>query len=261
MTRTNGQAVTPAQVVRSAVILAAGAGTRIASETSDPKSLLAVCGKSLIRHHLEHLAALGFEEVVLVVGYRKELLLSHLADHSFGVGIRTVVNEDFRRLGNGVSLCLGLEHVTGPCIVIDGDLIYDRDVMARFLKGDPEDCILVGPGEMADIESTKTVTNGTGHVTSLADKRALLPHEEEGFLGEAMGVLMFTKEGRRALLRSAERFFGDGGNLLKNWEYLINFCLRDQPLVARFIDTGRWIEIDTPEDYAEARRLFERDVQ
>lgn len=247
----------PKRVVRSAVILAAGAGTRIASETSDPKSLLEVCGKSLIRHHLEHLTALGFEDVVVVVGYRKELLRSHLAGHSSGVRIRTVENEDFTRLGNGVSLCLGLEHVTGPCIVIDGDLVYERDVLGRFLKGDPEDCVLVGPGQPADIESTKTVTDGTGRITSFADKRALLPHEEEGFLGEAMGVLMFTEARRRALLRGAERFFGDERNLLKNWEHLINFCLPDQPLVARFVDTGRWIEIDTPDDYAEARRLFE----
>ncbi len=251
----------PARVVRSAVVLAAGAGTRIASETSDPKSLLEVCGKSLIRHHLEHLEALGFEDIVVVVGYRKELLRSHLAGHSSGVRIRTVENEDFTRLGNGVSLCLGLKQVTGPCIVIDGDLVYERDVMGGFLKGDPEDCVLVGPGQMADIESTKTVTDGTGLVTSLVDKRALLPHEEEGFLGEAMGVLMFTETRRRALLCGAERFFGDEGNLLKNWEHLINFCLPDQPLVARFVDTGRWIEIDTPEDYAEARRLFERAAQ
>ena len=250
-----------ARIVRSAVVLAAGAGTRIASETRDPKSLLEVCGKSLIRHHLEHLAALGFEDVIVVVGYRKELLRGHLAGYSFGLRIRMVDNEDFTRLGNGVSLCLGLEHVTGPCIVIDGDLLYERDVMGRFLQGDPEDCVLVGPGEIGDVESTKTVTDGTGRITSLVDKRALRPHEEEGFLGEAMGVLMFTEVRRRALLRGAERFFGDEGNLLKNWEHLINFCLPDQPLVARFVDTGRWIEIDTPDDYAEAQRLFERNVQ
>lgn len=257
----NGRAVDRARIMRSAVVLAAGGGTRIASETSDPKSLLEVCGKSLIRQHLEHLAALGFEDVVVVVGYQKELLRSHLAGHSWGLRVRTVENEDYKRLGNGVSLCLGLEHVTGPCIVIDGDLVYEREVMGRFVTGEPEDSILVGPGKMTDIESTKTITDGTGQVTSLADKRALLPHEEERFLGEAMGVLMFTEERRYALLRAAERFFEDQGNLLKNWEHLINYCLPDQPLIARFVDAGRWIEIDTPGDYAEARRLFERDAR
>ena len=246
-----------ARVVRSAVVLAAGGGTRIASETSDPKSLLELCGNSLIRHHLEHLAALGFEDVVVVVGYRKERLRSHLTGHASGMRVRTVENEDFTRLGNSVSLFLGLEHVTGPCIVIDGDLVYERAVLGRFLEGDTEDCVLVGPGEMADIEATKILTNGSGRIATFADKRALLPHEEENFLGEAMGVLMFTEPRRRALLRSAEQFFGEEGNLLKNWEHLLNFSLPDQPLVARFVGTGRWIEIDTPDDYAEARRLFE----
>ena len=247
----------PARGLRSAVVLAAGAGTRIASETSSPKSLLEVGGKSLIHRHVEHLVALGVEDVVVVVGYRKELLRSHLAAHPCGARARTVENEDYTRLGNTVSLCLGLANVTGPCLAIDADLVYERDVLGRFLKGDPEDCVLVGPGEKTDIEATKTVTDSAGRVVSLVDKRPLLPHEEDGFLGEAMGVLMFTEARRLALLDAADRFFANEENLLKNWEHLLNFCLPEQPLVARLVDTDRWIEIDTPDDYAGARRLFE----
>lgn len=252
----SGSTADSSRGICSAVILAAGAGTRIAAETSQPKALLEVGGKSLIRHHLEHLQALGFEDVVVVVGYQKDVLRSHLADDSPALPARTVENEDFTRLGNGVSLCLGLARVRGPCIVIDGDLIYERDVMARFLKGDPADCVLVGHGEIGDIEATKIVTDGEGQIRSFADKRALAPDEERGFIGEAMGVLMFTETGRRAVLRRGEHFFADQRNLLKNWEHLLNSCLLEQPLVARFVDTGRWIEIDTPDDYQQARRLF-----
>jgi choline kinase len=244
-------------MIRSAVVLAAGRGTRIAAVTSDPKCLLEVSGKSLIRHHLDTLEALGFSEVVVVVGYEAGLVRRHLADHRSRMRIEFVENEDVERFGNAVSLRLGLESVTGPCIAIDGDLIYEREVLGRFLSGGPEDSVLVGVGEIDDIESTKTLTDDCDRVTVVVDKRSLLPAEEEAFLGEAMGVLMFTEAGRTAFLRRSEQFFDDPENLLKNWEPLLNYYLQEQPMTARFVGSGRWIEIDTPQDYAQARRIFE----
>jgi hypothetical protein len=82
--------------------------------------------------------------------------------------------------------------VTGPCIAIDADLIYERAVLARFISGESRDSILVGPGEIDDIESTKALVDGHGSVTKVVDKRLLLPHERPLFGGEAMGVLMFN---------------------------------------------------------------------
>lgn len=245
------------RLVGSAVVLAAGRGTRIASVTSAPKCLLEVHGKSLIRRHIDHLASLGFREVVVVVGYEKELVRRHLAGYSSRIRVEFVENEDVERLGNGVSLRLGLERVNGHCLVIDGDLIYDGDVLERFLDGGPEDCALIGEGDVDDIESAKTVTDGNGCILAFIDKRALLPHEREGFLGEAIGVLMFTEAGRAAILRGSERFFSDAANLSLNWEHLLNACLSEQPMTSRFVPGGQWIEIDTPEDYAEARRIFD----
>jgi choline kinase len=147
--------------------------------------------------------------------------------------------------------------VTGPCIAIDGDLIYERAVLERFVSGEPRDSILVGPGEIDDVESTKALVDDSGSVTKVVDKRSLLPHEQPHFLGEAMGVLMFTESARAAFRRCGDEFFNDPGNLLKNWEPLLNDHLREQPMTARFVDSRRWIEIDTPPDYAEARRIFE----
>jgi L-glutamine-phosphate cytidylyltransferase len=248
-------------MIDSAVVLAAGRGTRIAEVTRAPKCLLEVRGKSLIRHHVDHLAALGFREVVVVVGYQAELVQRHLADHGSGLRVEFVENEDVERFGNAASLCLGLQRVTGPCIAIDGDLIYERAVLERFLRGDPHDSILVGLGEIDDIESTKALVDCLGRVTSVVDKRLLSPNEQPLFLGEAMGVLMFTEASRTAFLRRSDQFFEAPENLLKNWEPLLNDHLQEQPMTARFVGSPRWIEIDTPQDYAQARRIFENASQ
>jgi choline kinase len=251
------QTVDQERVVGTAVVLAAGRGTRIASVTNAPKPLLEVAGKSLIRHHVDTLEALGFREIVVVVGYEKEQVHRHLAGYPLQARLVFVENEDVERFGNGVSLRLGLERANGSCLVIDGDLLYESEVLERFLDGGPDDCVLVGEGDIDDVECAKTVTDGDGNVTALVDKRALLPHEAEGFLGEAIGVLMFTEAGRVAILRGSERFFSDAANAPLNWEHLLNACLAELRLASRFIAGGRWIEIDTPEDYAEAKRIFD----
>jgi choline kinase len=247
-------------VTRSAVVLAAGRGSRIAAVTSDPKCLLEVSGKSLLRHHLDSLEALGFEDVVVVVGYGADRVRDHLADRLADrdprMRIAFVENEDVERFGNAMSMCLGLESVTGPCIVIDADLIYEQDVLGRFLSPGPEDSILVGLGKLDDVESTKILTDRDGRVTVVVEKRLLSPAEESSFLGEAMGVLMFTEPGRVAILRRSDQFFDDPGNITLNWESLLNDHLREHAMSARLVEFGRWIEIDTPQDYAEARRIF-----
>jgi choline kinase len=244
-------------VTRSAVVLVAGRGTRIAAVTTEPKGLLEVNDKSLLDHHLDHLEALGFADVVLVVGYRKDLIEERVRARSSDLRIRLVENERYVEHGNGYSLVLGLSSVAGPCIAIDGDLIYERGVLEGLVREEPTDSLLVGLGDIHDIESTKILVDHAMAIQSVIEKRTLTASEAESFLGEATGLLMFTEEGRKVLLQCAERFFAVRENLPKNWEHLINFVIPQRPLTARYFVEGKWIEIDTPDDYAQACRTFE----
>ena len=68
---------------------------------------------------------------------------------------------------------------------------------------------------------------------------------------------MFTERGRQKLLKCAERFFGNPGNLGLNWEHLINQYVVDNAMAAWYEPSDKWFEIDTPEDYEEAKHRFE----
>jgi choline kinase len=59
------------------------------------------------------------------------------------------------------------------------------------------------------------------------------------------------------LPKCAERFFGNPGNLLLNWEHLINQYVVDNPMAAWYDQSNKWVEIDTPEDYDAAKHKFE----
>ena len=241
----------------SAVILAAGVGNRMSDLTTKPKCLLPINGRSLLLHQLDHTAALGFAEQIVVVGYQHDLIRQHLAAANRLEEVVLVRNDEFMTRGNGYSLYLGGQRATYSIIVFDGDLIYDRPILEKFLNDGSRDKVLVGPGSIDDLECAKTLVDQAYNINSLIDKAPAIETEDSRFLGEALGILMFTERGRQKLLKCAEQFFSKPENLLLNWEHLINQYVIDNPMAAWFDPSDKWIEIDTPEDYEEARRRFE----
>ena len=75
-------------------ILAGGRGLRLGSLTTDlPKPMLQVAGRPFIDWPLQQLRSQGFLEVVLLVGYRGEVLREHVGDGS-RFGLRVAYSDD-----------------------------------------------------------------------------------------------------------------------------------------------------------------------
>ncbi|HML47588.1 MAG TPA: NTP transferase domain-containing protein [Clostridia bacterium] len=63
------------------IILAAGKGKRLQSEARElPKALRLACGKPLVKYVLDQLDFVPPEDIVIVVGYRKEQVIEALGD-------------------------------------------------------------------------------------------------------------------------------------------------------------------------------------
>ena len=90
---------------RQAVIVAGGRGTRLGALTDDiPKALVPVGGKPFIGWLLELLSDRGFEEVVLLLGYRAEAIEAYCGDgREWGLRVRTVVSDPSDETGRRVA--------------------------------------------------------------------------------------------------------------------------------------------------------------
>lgn len=114
-----------------AMILAAGRGERMRPLTdATAKPLLPVAGKPLIQYHLENLAAVGIDDVVINLAWKGELIRESLGDGAhFGVRI-TYSDEGDRALetGGGVYKALPLLG-TDPFIVVSGDVWTDYPLL------------------------------------------------------------------------------------------------------------------------------------
>jgi MurNAc alpha-1-phosphate uridylyltransferase len=82
------RAEVPAEVPRTAMVMAAGLGKRMRPLTATkPKPLIEVAGKALLDHVLDHLRAAGVEKVVVNVHYLADAVEAHLASRKHGLQV------------------------------------------------------------------------------------------------------------------------------------------------------------------------------
>ena len=238
----------------TAVVLLAGYGSRLSGLTRDPKSLLRVGDRTILERHLSAFRKLGFQSVVLVVGYKKDLVVGAADSAADELEIRVVANDDYERKGNGCSLLMGLEAAKGPVVVFDGDLVYSPSILDRFMKESAPNAVLVGPASMDDVECTKALADDTNHIRKMVDKRLITDEEliAHRFAGEAIGVMKFDADHRKHLIELLREYYADEDRLLHNWEHPLNRFISRHDLAGHHEPSEDWIEIDTPEDFEAA---------
>jgi choline kinase len=244
--------------VRSGVIMCAGQGKRLRPITdSRPKSMVEVGGRPLLARHLDHLAAWGLEEVVLVVGYRRDQIDALVARGGpKGLKLTVLANEDYDKTGSGYSLAIGLRHLAktpGDVHFMDADLLYPRQLLEPLLApGSVGNALLVGHGKEDDEEAVK-VRGPEGKVRELAKKTK---NKALAFQGESVGIGRITAPGRAALLEwMAER---EKTTRDYEWEPALEGVAERIDLRAIRCPDLPWTEIDTIEDLKKAEGLLPR---
>ncbi len=121
-----------------AVILAAGEGTRLRPFThSEPKVMIPVANRPILQYVVEALSKNGIHQIVMIVGYHKERIMSYFEDGKrFGVSIEYVVQS--KQLGTAHAVSLAKEFIDGDFIVAAGDNMI-QPVTVRSLLDLEED--------------------------------------------------------------------------------------------------------------------------
>ncbi|MBI2343154.1 MAG: flippase-like domain-containing protein [Deltaproteobacteria bacterium] len=125
----------PSKPVTSAVILAAGNGSRIrGAHTTTPKPLLMVGGLSLVERSILTLHAAGVRQFRVVVGAEGETVMAAVRQSKtlHGLSIECLRCPDYAR-GNGVSLAAGVAGLEGPFLVAMADHVTTPSTIEHFL--------------------------------------------------------------------------------------------------------------------------------
>lgn len=126
-----------------AVILAAGMGRRLGEYTeNNTKCMVKVNGETLIHrmlHQLENLHCL--DRIVIVEGYKGDVLVEYINSLSISIPIVYVDNPDYEKTNNIYSLYLASKYLCEEdTILLESDLIFDDSVL-RLLVDDKRDTL------------------------------------------------------------------------------------------------------------------------
>jgi UDP-N-acetylglucosamine diphosphorylase/glucosamine-1-phosphate N-acetyltransferase len=121
-----------------AVILAAGEGKRLRPITSTrPKPLIPIAGKPLLEHTILGLRAAGIDEVLLIVGYKEQLIKNYFGNgvDKFNIKIDYITQEEY--LGTAHACSYAKDFVGEETfLMMYGDILVDpivfKDVIEKF---------------------------------------------------------------------------------------------------------------------------------
>ncbi len=124
-------------MIREAIILCGGLGTRIANVLPGiPKVLAPVAGRPFLSHVIEHLALQGITKFILAAGYQHEFIEKYIEDE-FGKGENSLkkifeFSIEPKPLGTGGAIRLALNCTSSENILVsNGDTLFRID-LKRF---------------------------------------------------------------------------------------------------------------------------------
>jgi choline kinase len=182
-----------------AIILAAGRGSRMKDLTAElPKCLVKLRGQTLIAWQLKAIKEAGINEVAIVTGYKRELLLD--------LGLKEFHNPRWMETNMVSSLTYADEWLQAePCIVSYSDIFYQPQAI-KLLMATPSDLAVTCdpnwlklwqkrfPDPLTDAETFLTSENGV--LIEIGSK----PKSFKEVQAQYMGLLRFTPKAWHELL-------------------------------------------------------------
>jgi choline kinase len=119
------------------MVLAAGAGGRLRPDTDDlPKALLPVAGETTILDiALRNLAAVGMQDVVIIVGHAAHTIADRAArfEAEYRITLELVHNGRALEWNNAYSLWLAREYFSRGVLLVNGDAVHPVSVAKTLL--------------------------------------------------------------------------------------------------------------------------------
>ncbi|MDG6229596.1 MAG: sugar phosphate nucleotidyltransferase, partial [Candidatus Thermoplasmatota archaeon] len=124
-----------------AVILAAGEGRRLRPFTETrPKVMLPVANKPILGYVVDAVLSNGIDEIILVVGYKKEAIMDYFKDYK-DIHLTYVIQD--KQLGTAHALYQVQDHIDGSFLVLPGDNIIDGRDIAQLIQKNADYAIMV----------------------------------------------------------------------------------------------------------------------
>ncbi|NOQ22754.1 MAG: NTP transferase domain-containing protein [Candidatus Aegiribacteria sp.] len=233
-------------MIRSAVILAAGMGTRLRTVLKNiPKGFLEISGKTLIEQSITRLLNAGIENIIIVTGH-----LSHYYDelarsHNY---IRTVHNDIYADSGSMYSFYLARHYIREEFFLLESDLIYEQRALSSLLSCSQKDTVLLS-GSTGSGDEVYAETSGNRLINLSKDKYRL-----KSIGGELVGISKFSLPLYMEMVKISEIMFSE--SLEVEYEQCVVETARKYPVYVKKVEDLIWAEIDDENHLDRVKRII-----
>jgi UDP-N-acetylglucosamine diphosphorylase / glucose-1-phosphate thymidylyltransferase / UDP-N-acetylgalactosamine diphosphorylase / glucosamine-1-phosphate N-acetyltransferase / galactosamine-1-phosphate N-acetyltransferase len=234
--------------INKAMLLAAGRGSRMGGLTEElPKPMLPLNGRPMIEHIVRRLQEAGLREILIVVGYRRELIKDHFRAGFSGVSF--VVQELVEGTASAVKLGRDFAGIE-PFLLTFGDIICDASnysgIAAELERHGASAAVGV---KYADDpwQGAAVYADAEGAVRKMIEKPA---RGTSATHWNSAGLYAFRPEIFKEIATAPKSQRGEY-EITTAIEQLVE---RGRP-VRMFEMTGAWRDVGRPEDLAEADKI------
>jgi choline kinase len=237
--------------VRTALLLAAGTGSRLQPLTHDaPKCLTEINGVPILEQQVRCLEHWGFEHLVVVVGHMENSVRDFLERRPSGLRIEYITNPRYRTTNNIYSLWLAREVVREPFLLLESDLFFDLPLLGPMLRADSIAVSTFRPwmtGSTVELDQRRRVVSMHVGAGAKRGKSSL----------KTVNIYSLSANTWRDVTERLDRRI-TAGHVCDYYEIVFSEMIAEGTISFRpvLFDHERWYEIDTMADLEEAKRIF-----
>jgi choline kinase len=238
------------------MVLAAGAGRRLQPWTETvPKTLVPVDGdRTILDVSLANFAAVGLDEVLLVVGYKADAVRERQAEleERHGVSLELVFNDKAEEWNNAYSMWCAREHFERGIVMVNGDTIAPVSVTEALLdsRGRGDDLVIaLDDVQELGAEQMKVQLSEQRLLTRIT--KQMDPAEA---VGEYIGLTLIEPHAAGALADALQATFERDPQLYYE-DGFEELARRGGRVGVAPIGDVEWVEVDDHADLARAREV------
>lgn len=166
-----------------------------------------------------------------------------------------LTNSDYENNNNSYSLWMTKDYVKDDILLLDSDILFDKEIIESLLKSQEKNCLAVNFTDKLDEEQIKVILNTDNKVLEIGKHISI-----EKSAGESIGIEKFSSYFMKALFVILNRKIIKENNVNEFYEASFQEVIDKDDSRNRIyaVDVAEYkcIEIDTVQDYQNAQKIL-----
>jgi len=242
-------------MIDTAVILAAGSGTRLKPLTdSAPKCLTEVNGTPILINMLQNLIDIGMRSCTIVTGYLYHVITDLIGTQYKTLKVDYIVNSRFKTTNDMYSLWLARKKIEKGVLIIEGDIFFRAETLTRAFSSMGQKSYYVA-GKYDGRENEILIKTDKKYLIKSVEVLRNRRGDEGTRYFMSSGILLVQAEYGKKLSQWLSEYV-ECQEVQVLFDDVISAHTKDCSLYVFKIDHREWVEIDTKEDLKKAELTF-----